>query len=355
MLKPLGYTYNGRPLMESGAHFRRSRGSYGRKRGPSFLPRLLLLIGLILILAGAAFAVWKTFRKDPAIPAVTEEETVAETPAVPVAPVPKHASPVPQPEKTALPNPPERDMNPEMNRQALQVFSAANKAFQQGRYEDARKALRLFIEGLSVPVTHHLYQKACDLLGKASFRLLNEGKDPADFLDYEVKSGDNLARLAKKYDTGVQEIMEASGIERTSLKVGQKLRIPLSTWGLRIDRENNRIFLDKNGRLFKVYPIQTGARGRAMKPGLYRVVSKQADPVWKHEGRTAAAHTPENPLGGRLLTLNSQNAEKPGIHGRSGATGRNADAVWFSMTEPDVQELYGLVPKGTPVEILEKH
>ena len=39
-------------------------------------------------------------------------------------------------------------MNPETNRQALRIFSAAGKAFQQGRYEEARKALRLFPGGV---------------------------------------------------------------------------------------------------------------------------------------------------------------------------------------------------------------
>lgn len=347
-MKPLGYTYNGRPLMESSSHFRRGSSAYGRERKPSLFLRLCLVLGLVLVFLAAGFAIWKAFSKETSEPPASEENISPEQPdtAVPQ-PVPEQQEEVP-----AIPESPERDMNPETNRQALRIFSAAGKAFQQGRYEEARKALRLFIEGLAVPVTHPLYPKACDMLGQASFHLLNEGKDPADFLDYEVQAGDSLARLAKKYGTGVQEIMEASGIERTSLKIGQKLRIPLSTWGIRIDRENSRIFLDKNGRLFNVYPIQTGTRGRGMKPGLYRIVSKQTDPVWKSEGQTVAAHTPENPLGSCLLALNSQNAEKPGIHGRSGATSRSG--VWFSMTEADIRELFRLVPKGTPVEILEK-
>lgn len=43
---------------------------------------------------------------------------------------------------------------------------------------------------------------------------------------HEVKSGDNLTTLAKKYHTTIKAIQAANGLTHSNIKVGQKLKIP---------------------------------------------------------------------------------------------------------------------------------
>jgi len=51
-------------------------------------------------------------------------------------------------------------------------------------------------------------------------------KVPADYYEYTVKSGDSLWSIGNKLGVPYQTIMEYSGINDTSLKVGQVLKIP---------------------------------------------------------------------------------------------------------------------------------
>lgn len=45
------------------------------------------------------------------------------------------------------------------------------------------------------------------------------------FINYTVKSGDNLYSIAREYNTTVQEIMKDNGLSSNSLKIGQNLKI----------------------------------------------------------------------------------------------------------------------------------
>ncbi|MDD4282915.1 MAG: LysM peptidoglycan-binding domain-containing protein, partial [Bacilli bacterium] len=61
---------------------------------------------------------------------------------------------------------------------------------------------------------------------------VNEPTEPGvpspNYIDYIVKSGDNLYDIAKRYNTTVSEIRSASNLTSNSLSIGQRLRIPVS-------------------------------------------------------------------------------------------------------------------------------
>jgi LysM repeat protein len=52
------------------------------------------------------------------------------------------------------------------------------------------------------------------------------GSNPNNMFMYTVKSGDSLYSIAKKYNTTVNKIMELNYLKSTALKVGTVLRIP---------------------------------------------------------------------------------------------------------------------------------
>jgi LysM repeat protein len=54
-------------------------------------------------------------------------------------------------------------------------------------------------------------------------------KTGASFLRYSVQSGDTLSSIGQRYGLKVREIKQATGIESDALKLGQVLRIPLTS------------------------------------------------------------------------------------------------------------------------------
>ena len=54
---------------------------------------------------------------------------------------------------------------------------------------------------------------------------------PASTPKYTVKSGDTLAKIAKTHGVSVKAIQSANGLKLTSIKVGQKLKIPAKVGG----------------------------------------------------------------------------------------------------------------------------
>ena len=50
-----------------------------------------------------------------------------------------------------------------------------------------------------------------------------------NYIDYIVKSGDNLYAIARRYNTTVQEIMTENNLTSNNLSIGQRLRIPVSS------------------------------------------------------------------------------------------------------------------------------
>ena len=52
------------------------------------------------------------------------------------------------------------------------------------------------------------------------------GSNPSNMFMYEIKKGDSLYSIAKKYNTTVNEIIDINNLTNTNLKVGDIIRIP---------------------------------------------------------------------------------------------------------------------------------
>src|SRR5438105_1145028 len=110
-------------------------------------------------------------------------------------------------------------------------------------------------------------------------------------------------------------------------------------------------------RLVKTYPIAVGRAGLETPAGLYKIYDKQVNPSW---------HVPKSPwagdLAGRVIPPGPDDpiksrwmgfANGAGIHGTDnvGSLGSAASHGCIRMSIPDVEELYNLVPYGTPIYI----
>jgi len=126
---------------------------------------------------------------------------------------------------------------------------------------------------------------------------------------------------------------------------------------LLVDRETFQLRLFRGLQLFKTYRIAVGRAGLETPAGLYRIYDKQVNPSW-HVPNSAWA----GDLAGRVIPPGPDDPIKArwmgfyngaGIHGTDdiSSLGSAASHGCIRMSIPDVEELYDLVPYGTPIYV----
>ena len=236
------------------------------------------------------------------------------------------------------------------------LYDEALQAFKERKFEKCRSTLRDMLA--SMDSSDRLFDSAANLLGRASMNIYNSGTDSETNADYTVKSGDTLSKIALNYNTSVSAIQKANGMTTTRLNIGQKLKIPQSVWSIVIRRSDNKLILNANNKLFKIYNVYPGSAVSQSFSGTFRIFSKQKDPVWRVDGQTYQPGTAGNIIGARWMALKgtgaSADAAGTAIHGtnRAGTPDASPGAPgYFRMSNDDVKELYELVPCETVVEI----
>ncbi len=110
--------------------------------------------------------------------------------------------------------------------------------------------------------------------------------------------------------------------------------------------------LYKNGTKVRLYPIGAGKVSTPTPVGYYSVLEKEENPTWTDPEDTSVQITSgaNNPLGYRWL----QFFGNYGIHGTNHpeSVGGYVSNGCLRLKEADVEDLYGLVSVGTPVEIM---
>jgi lipoprotein-anchoring transpeptidase ErfK/SrfK len=114
-----------------------------------------------------------------------------------------------------------------------------------------------------------------------------------------------------------------------------------------------------NDRFFKRYPVGIGKESRTPL-GTFAVSDRIVEPVWwRPDGRQIPFGNPENILGTRWLALRATagtaDVKGYGIHGTwdDKSIGKAESAGCVRMKNSDVEQLFDLVPLGTPVTILD--
>ncbi|MBO8126997.1 MAG: L,D-transpeptidase [Firmicutes bacterium] len=119
---------------------------------------------------------------------------------------------------------------------------------------------------------------------------------------------------------------------------------------IRINIPARRLDVFMDGKLIKEYPVAVGKPATPSQTGYFKIVNKVVNPTWYPEGRVPVEPGPDNPVGTRWLGLNLPGY---GIHGTNNPSsiGRAVSGGCFRMYNWDIEELYDLVPKGTPVHL----
>ena len=186
-----------------------------------------------------------------------------------------------------------------------------------------------------------------------------------------LKDNETLIELARAYDTGYNEIVDANkDIDPWIPGKGSRVVLPTS-WllpelldnGIIINLAEMRLyyfFTVQESRYVKTYPIGTGRQGFNTPTGNYKITFKIKDPVWKVPEASRLAHPelplyvppgPDNPLGGFWLQLS---IDTYGIHGtnRPYGIGRNVSQGCIRLYPEDIKDLFGYVKPGTVVKII---
>ena len=168
---------------------------------------------------------------------------------------------------------------------------------------------------------------------------------------YDVMPGDSLGKISTSYNTTVEYLKQANALPSDMIRPNQRLKVPKGRFTIVVDKSQNQLLLTQDNQFFKIYPVATG-KDNSTPVGTFRIVNKLAKPVWYAQGAVVPPESPENVLGSRWLGL-----DKPGygIHGSvdPSGIGHQVTAGCVCMHNSDVEELFTILPVGTPVTIVD--
>lgn len=190
----------------------------------------------------------------------------------------------------------------------------------------------------------------------------------------QILPGDTLAQLARAYDVGYYEMIEANpAMNPDNLKAGSVLIVPsqyilpdVPQKGVVINLAEMRLyyFPPDSAEVF-TYPVGIGRVDWSTPKGAMHIVEKRANPTWHvpksiqkaraEEGLVlpdAIPPGPDNPLGEYAMRLSLRTYLIHGTNHPEGV-GRRSSSGCIRLYPEDIEELYELTEKGTPVRIID--
>lgn len=291
-------------------------------------PSLLAVISAI----AAAVILVALIRRKPA----PEKPAVAPPPAAPSAPM-----------LAERPAAEARRATSRRGQEILRGFDQLQDLVRRGKLLEARESAYRLLDGCRDP---ELQKRIEDLLGELNIRLVFSPAPMPEKVDYTVKPGDSLAKIARRFDTTVELLQKINGITGSLIRVNDRLRVLRGTFRVTVNITDNSLTLFLNGRFFKRYRVGTG-QYMTTPTGEFRITERLMHPVWwRPDGRKIPYGDPENILGTHWLSLDIPGY---GLHGTwdPQSVGMHSSQGCIRLTNADIEELYALLPVGTEVEI----
>ena len=168
---------------------------------------------------------------------------------------------------------------------------------------------------------------------------------------YTIKPGDTLNKIAKEFRTTADLIMKSNHLRSDRIVPGRKIKVWLAPFSILIDKSQNTLMLKSEEEIIKTYIISTG-KDNSTPLGNLKITTKLLNPTWFKAGAVVPPGSPENILGTRWLGFDLPGY---GIHGTTEpqTLGKQVTQGCIRMLNPDVEELYSIVPVGTEVTIVD--
>lgn len=170
-------------------------------------------------------------------------------------------------------------------------------------------------------------------------------------LIYRVRSGDTLTGIAKKHGVTVDILQKINPTAALRLLPGMNIKVPTTKFSVAIDKSQNSLILKGDEEVLKTYVVSTGENG-STPAGAFKITDKLVNPTWYKAGAVVPPDSPQNILGTRWMGIS---AKGYGIHGTTEPEklGRQVTAGCIRMKNEEVEELYGILPPGTEVTIVD--
>lgn len=310
----------------------RDANDYGSPKWP------WVLLALIVVAAGTFLYLRNRDSKDNEITETTSESKVEAT---------SDSAIVPQIPATVAP----------MSAEAKQKLDEAFRMADDGALAEARAAL---LDLLEDPSTTEASKRIESRLGEIDVELVTTPHAMPEKVDYAIAAGDQIRAIARKFGTTRDLICKSNNVRNPDkIQVGDRLRVlSNASFAIHVSKTTNELLLTMNGKFFKRYVVSTGKYGRTP-VGTFKITVKEVEPIWYIDGRQIPYGDKENILGTRWMAIEATGDTMPasgyGIHGtwEPESLGKQASAGCVRMRNEDVEELFLIVPEGTPVTIVE--
>jgi lipoprotein-anchoring transpeptidase ErfK/SrfK len=310
-------------------------------RGSSRRP-WLVIVGVVILCTLAG--IWGIRR--------LESRAAPPDPAAAAAGGATAATATPTTGSTALQTPANRDLPPDL---ALQL-ALAQADEQADRLVEARTNYLALVERPDCGSARSFIESR---LAAVNVALVTTPRAMPGKIDYAIRAGDSIKVLARRHGSTAELIIRGNRITNPDrIQIGDRLRIlDNPAFAIVVRKTANDLLLTLDGAFFKRYTVGTGMYGRTP-VGTFRVQDKiENPPWWRPDGGVVPFGDPENILGTRWMSLAATGETPPargyGIHGtwEVASLGKQSSAGCVRMANGDVEELFMLVPEGTPVTI----
>jgi lipoprotein-anchoring transpeptidase ErfK/SrfK len=177
-----------------------------------------------------------------------------------------------------------------------------------------------------------------------------------------VKPRDGLSASAKDFRDafytalkqfalqGYQGSVTARNVERSQTKADTEIGMALF-----VSRAERKLTIYENGEKTRSYAVTIGMPAWPTPRGDFTIGPKTVNPLWRNPGSSWAKDMPDSVpglMGVRALHLMwvpSGHDSLIRFHGQNGPAGQAASHGCIRLSNPQVIELYNLVPTGTPV------
>ena len=283
------------------------------------LKSVILLILILGIFGGGGYIAWMMLYK-PVQPTETER-AAAKAPAPPTPP-PDPAAP------------------------QLAKVQALRK---EKKSAEARELLEAIVTNYP---TAPSAEEARNLLGEYNADLALSTQPMPDKVEYVIKSGDSLDKIARQFKTSSELVMRSNNLANTIIQPGQRLLIFQPDFSLELQLGAKKVVLLHKGKFFKQYAVRAsvlpGGVGRATESKT-KVAEKAA---WR-DGKRVTFGSKEYPGSARWIVFAQAGYTLyPEAAAGAGSAAAAKPPTGLGLDPADLEELHTLVSPGINVSIV---
>lgn len=221
----------------------------------------------------------------------------------------------------------------------IREFDQAMDRMGQGEVAAAHRQLSKLVKTYSDSAA---YASSRRILGEVNMdQLLSDVRTPGK-IDYEVKGGDSLNRIASQQNTTVDYLIQVNDLQGINLQKGERMIVCELDFSVNVSLSDQTVVLLKDGKFFKEYPIRAS---RGVRPADTKLVSRSAFVG----GRVVRLGKDEYIGSEKTLTCDKRISFLP-------FTEANRDDLELNgifLDVADMEELYTVLRNETPVRVRE--